>query len=42
MWVDPDARTSLVALTDRKFDEWSQIALQAWPELSDAVVAAAN
>ena len=27
------------ALADRDFDEWSDVALQAWPELSDAVIA---
>jgi len=42
LWVDPVARTSLVALTDRRFDEWALTALQVWPELSDAVVAAAQ
>ena len=36
-WVDPDARLALMALTDRGFDAW---ALQAWPALSDAVLAA--
>lgn len=35
-WVDPDAQISVVALTDRPFDTW---AAQAWPALSDAVVA---
>ena len=42
MWVDPVARTSLVALTDRRFDEWALSALRVWPELSDAVVADAS
>jgi len=42
MWVDPVARTSLVALTDRRFDEWALSALRVWPELSDAVVAEAQ
>ena len=42
MWVDPVARTSLVALTDRRFDEWALSALRVWPELSDAVVADAQ
>jgi CubicO group peptidase (beta-lactamase class C family) len=37
-WVDPDARIGLVALADRDFGEW---AAQAWPALSDAVLAAA-
>lgn len=34
-WHDPGAGVSLVALTDRAFDDW---ALQAWPELSDVVL----
>ena len=34
-WVDPAADVALVALTDRAFDTW---ALEAWPELSDAVL----
>ncbi len=38
MWIDPVARTSLVALTDRRFELWSADALRLWPELSDAVV----
>jgi CubicO group peptidase (beta-lactamase class C family) len=38
LWVDPDARCGLVALTDRAFDDWPG-ALAAWSELSDAVVA---
>jgi hypothetical protein len=37
--VDPGARVALVALTDRRFDEWSADALRLWPELSDAVLA---
>jgi CubicO group peptidase (beta-lactamase class C family) len=37
MWIDPDARLGLVALTDRDFDDWAR---QAWPALSDAVLAA--
>jgi CubicO group peptidase (beta-lactamase class C family) len=41
MWVDPVADCALVALTDRSFDEWSEQALQAWPALSDAVLAEA-
>lgn len=42
MWIDPVARTSLVALTDRNFDDWAADALRLWPELSDAVVADAT
>jgi CubicO group peptidase (beta-lactamase class C family) len=39
MWVDPVAKTSVVALTDRRFDEWALSALRVWPELSDAIIA---
>jgi CubicO group peptidase (beta-lactamase class C family) len=39
MWVDPAIDTGLVALTDRRFDEWRDEALVRWPALSDAVVA---
>lgn len=39
MWVDPAIDTGLVALTDRTFTEWKDVALRRWPELSDAVVA---
>lgn len=37
-WIDPDRDLALVALTDRDFDEWAAVALEAWPELSDAVI----
>lgn len=36
-WIDPVARLGLVALADRDFGPW---AAQAWPALSDAVLAA--
>jgi CubicO group peptidase (beta-lactamase class C family) len=36
VWVDPDAGLALGALTDRDFGPW---ALEAWPRLSDAVLA---
>jgi CubicO group peptidase (beta-lactamase class C family) len=36
LWVDPDAGTALVCLTNREFGPW---ALDAWPALSDAVLA---
>ncbi len=39
-WVDPDATggpLAMVCLTDRQFGPWS---LSAWPDLSDAVLAA--
>jgi CubicO group peptidase (beta-lactamase class C family) len=35
LWLDPDARLGLVALTDRDFGDWARA---AWPALSDAVV----
>jgi CubicO group peptidase (beta-lactamase class C family) len=38
-WIDPDRDLAVVALADRDFDEWSDVALRVWPELSDAVVA---
>jgi CubicO group peptidase (beta-lactamase class C family) len=38
MWVDPAIDAGLVALTDRRFDEWRDEALAVWPALSDAVV----
>ncbi len=36
LWVDPELDAALGVLTDREFGEW---ALEAWPTLSDAVVA---
>ena len=42
MWVDPVLDLAVIALTDRNFDEWSAVALQVWPSLSDAVIAAAD
>lgn len=39
LWVDPRRDLSLLALTDRPFDEWAPQALQSWPALSDAVLA---
>ena len=39
LWVDPDARLALVALTDRDFGPW---AIDAWPPYSDGVLAAAS
>jgi hypothetical protein len=38
-WIDPDVDLALVALADRDFDEWADIALRVWPQLSDAVIA---
>jgi CubicO group peptidase (beta-lactamase class C family) len=37
LWVDPVARIALVVLTDREYGPW---ALEAWPRLGDAVLAA--
>ena len=37
LWVDPDVDAALVVLTDREFGPW---ALEAWPTLSDEVLAA--
>lgn len=37
MWIDPQARLGLVALTDRGFGDWAR---EAWPALADAVLAA--
>ena len=36
LWVDPDAALACACLTDREFGDW---ALEAWPALSDAVLA---
>jgi CubicO group peptidase (beta-lactamase class C family) len=37
LWVDPVAGIALACLTDRRFGPW---ALEAWPTVSDAVLAA--
>ena len=37
IWVDPELDRALVCLTDREYGPW---ALEAWPILSDAVIAA--
>jgi CubicO group peptidase (beta-lactamase class C family) len=36
LWVDPVSRLALVVLTDTKFEQWAK---DAWPALSDAVLA---
>ena len=36
LWVDPEPGIACACLTDREFDRW---ALEAWPRLSDAVLA---
>src|SRR5262249_38557793 len=38
LWVDPEAGLACACLTDRQFDAW---ALDAWPRLSDDVLAEA-
>ena len=35
LWVDPERRLAVAALTDLDFGDW---ALEAWPRLSDAVI----
>lgn len=37
LWIDPDAKLALAVLTDLDFGDW---ALEAWPRLADAVLAA--
>lgn len=37
-WVDPVASCGVVALTDRRYDEWPAEALAAWSSMSDAVI----
>jgi CubicO group peptidase (beta-lactamase class C family) len=39
LWVDPEAALAVACLTDRDFGEW---AMEAWPKLSDAVLAEAS
>ena len=36
LWVDPDAGVACCVLTDREFGDWAK---EAWPRLSDAVLA---
>ena len=42
MWVDPLADVAVVALTDRRFDDWNEEALRLWPAFSDAALAEAR
>lgn len=35
--MEPTARIGIVALTDRRFDDWSVEALRLWPQFIDAV-----
>ena len=39
LWVDPAAELALACLTDRPFGDWAR---EAWPQLSDAVLAEAG
>lgn len=39
LWVDPELDLALACLTDRDYGPW---ALEAWPQLSDAVIEAAR
>jgi CubicO group peptidase (beta-lactamase class C family) len=39
LWADPDAGIACVALSDREFGDWAR---EAWPALSDAVLAEAS
>lgn len=39
LWYDPVADISLIALTDRNFDEWAAEAVPLWSALSDSVLA---
>jgi CubicO group peptidase (beta-lactamase class C family) len=38
LWIDPERAIACAVLTDREFDDW---ALEAWPKLSDDVLAEA-
>lgn len=40
LWIDPRYDVATVALTDRDFDEWSEIAVHAWSSFSDDVITA--
>jgi CubicO group peptidase (beta-lactamase class C family) len=42
MWVDPDHRLSVIALTDLGFDQWAPTATREWAKLSDRVVLTAG
>ena len=42
MWVDPLADVAVVALTDRRFEQWRDDALRLWPAFSDAALAEAR
>ena len=38
-WIDPDRDLGVIALADLDFDQWAAAAMEAWPALSDAVIA---
>lgn len=40
MWIEPRYDIAAVALTDRDFDDWSDVAVTSWSRLSDGVMAA--
>lgn len=40
MWIDRQFDISLVALTNRDFDQWPREAIAAWSQLSDGVITA--
>jgi CubicO group peptidase (beta-lactamase class C family) len=42
IWVDPAVGVACLALTDRPYDEWADVALTMWPAFSDAVLAEAS
>jgi CubicO group peptidase (beta-lactamase class C family) len=42
MWVDPEARISLIALTDLGFDQWAATATREWAAISDKTILAAR
>lgn len=39
MWMERGEPAALIALTDRRFEDWSADALRLWPAFSDAVLA---
>jgi CubicO group peptidase (beta-lactamase class C family) len=39
LWVDPDAQLALACLTDLEFGDWAK---EAWPRISDGLLAEAN
>lgn len=39
LWVDPEAMTASVVLTDRPFDDWAAEAVRSWSALADSILA---